>query len=259
MYYFGKIADAASDLDRERYLSALIGRLKLSGDVGLLHKDDADRLIDNIPSDLDIFKYNREYANDPALAQRLLLNGAYPNMRPELREELQQLAGNTVTTIQNPPATDPATTDHSVPSIQTASKPETKNEVSKRAPRKADDKETTIQTAPEPEQKETSKPLPPERVPTLQNPPATDPATKDHSVPSFENPQRYDDIRNYPPLLKLPGDDISSGSFPEYQIVPPGFVVKQGEPKDEGDPKRQDKADTIDDLLGALKNSKKGI
>jgi hypothetical protein len=35
-------------------------------------------------------------------------------------------------------------------------------------------------------------------------------------------------------------------------------VVKQGEPKDEGDPKRQDKADTIDDLLGALKELKEG-
>src|SRR5690242_21564339 len=75
LYYLGKIADAANDQDRERYVTALIGRLKLSGDVGLLYKDDADRLIENIPSDLDIFTYNREYASDPALAQRLLLNG----------------------------------------------------------------------------------------------------------------------------------------------------------------------------------------
>ncbi|HEY7220796.1 MAG TPA: hypothetical protein VH985_20650 [Candidatus Binatia bacterium] len=59
LYYLGKIADAASDLDRERYLSALIGRLKLSGDVGLLHKDDADRLIENIPSDLDIVMFDK--------------------------------------------------------------------------------------------------------------------------------------------------------------------------------------------------------
>jgi len=42
-------------------VTALIGRLKLSGDVGLLHKDDADRLIENIPSDLDIFSFNREF------------------------------------------------------------------------------------------------------------------------------------------------------------------------------------------------------
>jgi hypothetical protein len=86
----GKLADAASDQDRERYVTALIGRLKLSGDVGLLYKDDADRLIENIPSDLDIFKYNRKYAIDPALAQRLLLNGAYPNMRSELRDEFSK-------------------------------------------------------------------------------------------------------------------------------------------------------------------------
>jgi hypothetical protein len=92
LHYFGKIADAANDQDRERYLTALVGRLKLSGDVGLLYKDDADRLIDNIPSDLDIFSFNREYANDPARAQRLLLYGAYPNIRPELREELVKQA-----------------------------------------------------------------------------------------------------------------------------------------------------------------------
>jgi hypothetical protein len=92
LYYLGKIADAASDQDRERYLTALIGRLKLSGDVGLLYKEDADRLIENIPSDLDIFSFNREYASDRAQAQRLLLYGAYPNMRPELREELVKTA-----------------------------------------------------------------------------------------------------------------------------------------------------------------------
>jgi hypothetical protein len=51
----GKIADAANDQDRERYLTALVGRLKLSGDVGLLYKDDAERLIENIPNDLDVF------------------------------------------------------------------------------------------------------------------------------------------------------------------------------------------------------------
>jgi hypothetical protein len=52
MYYLGKIADAANDQDRERYLTALIGRLQLSGHVGLLYKEDADRLIENIPSDV---------------------------------------------------------------------------------------------------------------------------------------------------------------------------------------------------------------
>jgi hypothetical protein len=92
LHYFGKIADAANDVDRERYLTALIGRLKLSGDVGLLYKEDADRLIENIPSDLDIFSYNREYAADQARAQRLLLYGAYPNIRPELRGELVKQA-----------------------------------------------------------------------------------------------------------------------------------------------------------------------
>jgi hypothetical protein len=51
LHYFGKIADAANDQDRERYLTALIGRLKISGDVGLLYKEDAERLIKNIPSD----------------------------------------------------------------------------------------------------------------------------------------------------------------------------------------------------------------
>jgi hypothetical protein len=94
LYYLGKIADAANDQDRERYLTALIGRLKLSGDVGLLHKGDADRLIENVPSDLDIFTYNREYATDPARAQRLLLYGVYPNIRPELREELVKAANS---------------------------------------------------------------------------------------------------------------------------------------------------------------------
>jgi hypothetical protein len=59
VYYLGKMADAANDQDRERYLTALIGRLKLSGDVGLLYKEDADRLIENIPSDYDIA--DREY------------------------------------------------------------------------------------------------------------------------------------------------------------------------------------------------------
>jgi len=88
------MADAANDQDRERYITALIGRLKLSGDVGLLYKEDADRLIENIPSDLDIFKYNREYATDPERAHRLLLYGAYPNIRPELREELVKEANN---------------------------------------------------------------------------------------------------------------------------------------------------------------------
>jgi hypothetical protein len=88
LYYLGKIADAANNQDRERYATALIGRLKLSGDVGLLYKDDADRLIENIPSDLDTFTFNREFASDPARAQRLLLYGAYPNIRPELRDEL---------------------------------------------------------------------------------------------------------------------------------------------------------------------------
>ena len=85
LYYLGKIADTANDQDRERYITALVGRLRLSGDVGLLYKEDAERLIENIPSDLDIFSFNREFANDPAQAQRLLLNGAYPNIRPELR------------------------------------------------------------------------------------------------------------------------------------------------------------------------------
>src|SRR5262249_9470327 len=94
LHYLGKIADAANDQDRERYVTAWIGRLKLSGDVGLLYKDDADRLIENIPSDLDIFSFNREYASDPARAQRLLLYGAYPNIRPELREELVKAANN---------------------------------------------------------------------------------------------------------------------------------------------------------------------
>ncbi len=31
LYYLGKVADAASDQDRERYLTALVGRLQLSG------------------------------------------------------------------------------------------------------------------------------------------------------------------------------------------------------------------------------------
>jgi hypothetical protein len=72
LYYLGKIAAAANDHDRERYTTALIGRLKLSGDLGLLYKEDADRLIENIPSDYDIFSFNREYAADPGRAQRLL-------------------------------------------------------------------------------------------------------------------------------------------------------------------------------------------
>src|SRR5689334_4935501 len=94
LYYFAKLADAANDQDRERYFTALIGRLKLSGDVGLLYKDDAHRLIENIPSDVDIFTYNREFANDPARAQRLLLYGSYPNIRPELREQLVKAAND---------------------------------------------------------------------------------------------------------------------------------------------------------------------
>src|SRR5581483_11449956 len=100
LYYLGKVADAASDQDRERYLTALIGRLKLSGEVGLLHKEDADRLIENIPSDLDIFSFNREFASDPARAQRLLLYGAYPNIRPELREELVKAANDVAAEAQ---------------------------------------------------------------------------------------------------------------------------------------------------------------
>ncbi|HEY1268814.1 MAG TPA: hypothetical protein VGH16_16280 [Candidatus Binatia bacterium] len=103
MYYLGKIADAANDQDRERYITALIGRLKLSGDAGLLYKDDTDRLIENIPSDLDIFSFNREYAADPARAQRLLLNGAYPNMRPELRESLLKEAEKSISNLELAP------------------------------------------------------------------------------------------------------------------------------------------------------------
>src|SRR5262249_34079470 len=108
LHYLGKIADAANDQDRERYVTALIGRLKLSGDVGLLYKDDADRLIENIPSDLDIFSFNREYASDPARAQRLLLYGAYPNTRPELREELVKAANNSAATPLTGGAVEPA-------------------------------------------------------------------------------------------------------------------------------------------------------
>jgi GH24 family phage-related lysozyme (muramidase) len=110
LYYLGKIADAANDNDRERYATALIGRLKLSGDVGLLHKEDADRLIENIPSDFDIFSFNREFAADPARAQRLLLYGAYPNIRPELREELVK-AANSAATLLTPQAAEPAESD----------------------------------------------------------------------------------------------------------------------------------------------------
>jgi hypothetical protein len=95
-YYLGKIADAVSDQDRERHLTALVGRLKLSGDVGLLYKQDAERLIENIPSDLDTFTFNREFVSDPARAQRLLLYGAYPNIRPELRDELVKAATEAV-------------------------------------------------------------------------------------------------------------------------------------------------------------------
>jgi hypothetical protein len=113
LYYLRKMADAASDQDRERYLTALIGRLKLSGDVGLLYKEDADRLIDNIPSDLDIFTFNREFANDPARAQRLLLYGAYPNIRPELREELVK-AANSAAAQGSPQAVEPAASDLSL-------------------------------------------------------------------------------------------------------------------------------------------------
>src|SRR6185369_13024173 len=75
-------------------------RLKLSGDVGLLYKDDADRLIENIPSDLDTFTFNREFASDPAHAQRLLVYGAYPNIRPELREELVKQAKEIIPDFQ---------------------------------------------------------------------------------------------------------------------------------------------------------------
>lgn len=88
------MADAVNDNDRERYLAALMGRLKLSGDVGLLHKQDADRLIENIPTDLDIFSFNREFEADPARAQRLLLYGAYTNIRPRLREDLVKAAND---------------------------------------------------------------------------------------------------------------------------------------------------------------------
>ncbi len=111
-YYLGKIADAANDQDRERYLTALIGRLKLSGDVGLLYKEDAERLIENIPSDLDIFSFNRAFADDPARAQRLLLYGAYPNIRPELREELVRAAKSAATPLSSD-ASKPAAGDSS--------------------------------------------------------------------------------------------------------------------------------------------------
>ena len=116
MHYFSKIADAANDQDRERYATALIGRLKLSGDVGLLYKEDADRLIENIPSDYDIFTFNREYAADSARAQRLLLYGAYPNIRPELRKELVKNANSAVMESNQqlqfePEANDPSPAD----------------------------------------------------------------------------------------------------------------------------------------------------
>ncbi|HTM10967.1 MAG TPA: hypothetical protein VL754_21490 [Verrucomicrobiae bacterium] len=110
LYYLGKIADATNDQDRERYATALIGRLKLSGDVGLLYKDDAERLIENIPSDLDIFTFNRESAADPARAQRLLLYGAYPNIRPELRDELVKEANSAAPQLL-PQAIEPAPGD----------------------------------------------------------------------------------------------------------------------------------------------------
>jgi hypothetical protein len=107
LYYLGKMADAANDQDRERYITALIGRLKLSGDVGLLYKEDAARLIENIPSDYDIFSFNREFANDPARAQRLLLYGAYPNVRPDLREDLVKEANSAATHLADgEPASD---------------------------------------------------------------------------------------------------------------------------------------------------------
>src|SRR3954451_178839 len=64
-YYLGKMADAVNDNDRERYLTALVSRVKLSGDVGLVYKQDADRTIENIPSDFDMFNFNREFAADP--------------------------------------------------------------------------------------------------------------------------------------------------------------------------------------------------
>jgi hypothetical protein len=110
LYYFATLADAANDQDRERYLTALIGRLKLSGDVGLLDKQDAEHLIENIPSDLDIFSFNREFTNDPAQAQRLLLNGAYPNIRPELREELVKQANSAAAQL-SPQAVEPTEGD----------------------------------------------------------------------------------------------------------------------------------------------------
>jgi penicillin-insensitive murein DD-endopeptidase len=71
---------------------------------------DADRLIENIPSDFDLFKFNREFASDPARSQRLLLYGAYPNIRPELREELVKAAVEAVGKLQ-PEAPDAVQTE----------------------------------------------------------------------------------------------------------------------------------------------------
>jgi hypothetical protein len=126
LYYLGKMADAVNDQDRERYLTGLIGRLKLSGDVGLLYKEDADRLIENIPSDLDIFSFNREFTADPAQAQRLLLYGAYPNIRPELREELVKDARTSIPDLQ-PVAEGQEATATGVPSPDIDSDSESNN------------------------------------------------------------------------------------------------------------------------------------
>src|SRR5204863_7288592 len=100
LYYLDKMANAINDQDRERYLTALASRIKFSGDLGLLHKEDADRAIENIPSDYDTVMFNREYAADPGRAQRLLLYGAYPNMKPELRDELVKEAEEAVANLQ---------------------------------------------------------------------------------------------------------------------------------------------------------------
>ena len=64
-YYLGKAADAADTADRERYLTALVDRLKHSADLGLLYKEDAERAIENIPGDLDALIFNRDFELDP--------------------------------------------------------------------------------------------------------------------------------------------------------------------------------------------------
>ncbi len=93
-FLLDQAADALSDQERDLWLGALARRIQESGDRGILHKQDAEAAIANIPSDYDTAVYTRDVEFDPVQARELLAGGAYPNISPQKRAELLGLSAH---------------------------------------------------------------------------------------------------------------------------------------------------------------------